>query len=249
MSLYDCAVTVAITGGIKMMRARAGLILAVLFVCVAFTGIAQDFQYMATGGGPGFGVFMPDLAQINDFLSGEGFPAFEDNVFLVGGRGGVEFVPGPSLGGGGWGAWVISRKDDIKAEYGMGLGGFDLGYAIGGSENAVVSIGLMMGMGGADLTLTGNPGSPLPVPLGIILEPTEQVYNSVFLMLAPHADMNLALFDWAGIRLQVGYLWSPLSYDWHDAGLPDAPNLALDGLYVQASLVFGGIFTMEADEE
>lgn len=232
-----------------MTTKRSCAVLGLLLVCIAILGVAKDSEYVASGGGPGIGIFMPDLAQINDFVEGAGFAPFEDSLFLIGGRGGVEFVPGPSLGGGGWGAWVISRQDDIKAEYGMGLGGFDLGYAIGGSENAVVSVGLLMGMGGADLTLTGNSSNPLPVPLGIILEPTEQVYNSIFLVLGPHVDMNLALFDWSGIRVQAGYLWSPLSYDWHDEGLPDAPNLALDGPYVQVSLVFGGIFGLNKDEQ
>ena len=138
---------------------------------------------------------------------------------------------------------------DLEAEYGMGLGGFDLGYAIGGSENAVVTVGLMMGMGGADLTLVGNPSLPAPVPLGIVPGPTERVYNSVFLVLVPYADMQIALLDWLSITVRAGYVWSPVSYDWHDAGLPDAPDLALDGLYVHATIAFGGIFGMNEDGE
>jgi len=228
-----------------MIANRFCLVLGFLLLCVAISGAAQEFEYVVGGGGPGIGAFMPDLAEINMFVSDAGFAPFEGNLFLIGGAGRGGLVPGPTFGGSGWGAWVTSTQGDLEAEYGVGLGGFDLGYAIEGSENAVVTIGLLMGMGGADLTLTGSPSNPIPVPLGIVPAPTEQVYNSVFLVLAPYADMQIALLDWVGISVRAGYVWSPLSYDWHDAGLPDAPNLALDGLYIHVTVAFGGIFGME----
>ena len=56
-------------------------------------------------------------------------------------RGGL--VPGLTFGGSGWDSCVTSTQGDLKAEYGGGLGGFDLGYAIGGSENTVATIGLV----------------------------------------------------------------------------------------------------------
>ena len=233
-----------------MARIRCWLILGTLLLCVAIAGSATEFEYLASGGGPSFGAFMPDLVEINDFLSGGGFAPFEGNLLLIGGTGGVAFAPGPTLSGGGWGAWATSTQAGLEAEYGVGLGGFELGYGVVGSENTVATIGLMMGMGGGDLTLTGNPVDPVPVPLGIIPEPTaEHVYNSIFLVLAPYADIQVNLLDFVGIRIRVGYLWSPLAYEWHDAGLPDAPHLALDGLYVHATVVFGSIFEMDDDEE
>jgi hypothetical protein len=66
---------------------------------------------------------------------------------------------------------------------------------------------------------------------------------------APYADMQVAVLDWLSISVRAGYVWSPLSYDWHDAGLPDAPNLTLDGLFVHATIAFGGIFGLEDDGE
>lgn len=232
-----------------MIANRSCLLLGILLLCVVISGAAQDFEYVVGGGGPGVGAFMPDLAEINGFVSGEGFAPFEGNLFLIGGAGRGGLVPGWTFGGSGWGAWVTSTQGDLEAEYGVGLGGFDLGYAIGGSDNAVATIGLLMGMGAADLTLTGNPGIPAPVPLGIVPAPTEQVYNSVFLVLAPYADMQISLLDWLSITVRAGYVWSPLAYDWHDAGLPDAPDLALDGLYVHVTVAFGGIFGLESDSD
>lgn len=66
---------------------------------------------------------------------------------------------------------------------------------------------------------------------------------------APYADMQIAVLDWLSISVRAGYVWSPLSHDWHNAGLPDAPNLALDGLYVHATIAFGGIFGLGDDGE
>jgi hypothetical protein len=228
---------------------RFRLALGFLFLCVAISGTAQEFEYVVGGGGPSVGAFMPDLTEISNFVTSAGFAPLDGNLFLIGGAGRGGLVPGPTFGGSGWGAWVTSTQGNLEAEYGMGLGGFDLGYAIGGSDNAVVTVGLTMGMGGAGLTLTGSPPTAIPVPLGIVPAPTEQVYNSLFLVLAPYADMQIAVLDWLSVSVRAGYVWSPLSYDWHDAGLPDAPNLALDGLYIQATIAFGGIFGLGDDGE
>lgn len=232
-----------------MMTKRSCLMVGFLFLCVAATGAAQEFDYVVGGGGSGIGTFMPDLTAINAFVTSAGYGPLEGNMFLFGGNGRGGLVPGFTFGGSGWGAWVTSTKGELQAEVGVGLGGFDLGYAIDGSENAVVTIGLMMGIGGADLTLTGSPPTAIPVPLGIMPAPAEKVFHSVFLVLAPYADMQIALLDWLSITVRTGYVWSPLSYDWHDEGLPDAPNLALDGLYIQATIAFGGIFGMGDDGE
>jgi hypothetical protein len=233
----------------RMIAKRLVMMLGLLVLGIAILGAAQEFEYVVGGGGPSVGAGMPNLTEISDFVTSAGFAPLEGNLFLIGGAGRGGLVPGPTFGGSGWGAWVTSTKGDLEAEYGMGLGGFDLGYAIGGSDNAVVTVGLTMGMGGAGLTLTGSPPTAIPVPLGIVPAPTEQVYNSVFLVLAPYADMQIAVLDWLSVSVRAGYVWSPLSYDWHDAGLPNAPDLALDGLYVHATIAFGGIFGMNEDSE
>ena len=102
-------------------------------------------------------------------------------------------------------------------------------------------------MGGSDLTLSGSPFLPVPAPMGIIPTPTENIYNSVFLVLAPYVEFQIMLLDWAGLSMRAGYVWTPISYDWHDEGLPDAPGLALDGTYVSVTLVFGGIIDVNGD--
>ena len=227
------------------MKASYAVFTGALLLCLALGAGAQDFELVVGGGGPSFGVFMPDIAAISGFVADSGFPALEGDLLLVGGLGRGGLVPGPTFGGSGWGAWITSTQGDLEVELGVGVGGFDLGYAIGGSENAIAAFGLLMGMGGADLKLEGVPGDPIPVPLGILPVPTEHVYNSVFLVLAPYAEFQLDLLDWVGVSLRAGYVWTPISYDWHDAGLPDAPSLALDGVYLSISVVFGGIFEAE----
>ena len=86
-----------------MRHARLRWLTAVLVV-TALTGVvhAQEPGYAFGGGGPGLGLFMPDLSEINAFVEGAGFPTFDGDLFLVGGGGRGGVVPGPVFGGAGW---------------------------------------------------------------------------------------------------------------------------------------------------
>jgi len=233
-----------------MVHARSQWLAAVL-IAVALAGAvgASEPEYIIGGGGAGFGLSMPDLAEINEFVDGAGFAPFGDRMMLIGGGGRGGFVPGPMFGGAGWGAWIESRRGNFHAEYGVGLGGFDMGYGIGGTERSVLTIGAVVGGGGAEVVLTED-----PVPTnqgigsrGVVVEPTRQVYDSAFAFVAPYLDVQIQLLDWMGFAVRAGYVLPLFELNGQDQGPLYAPALALAGPYVRVSVVFGAITAVDAE--
>lgn len=111
----------------------------------------------------------------------------------------------------------------------------------------MLTFGALLGGGGAELALTEYP--PIEslglAPRGIIVEPAQQTYDSIFAFVAPYADMQVQLLDWLGLGVRVGYVWAPFEVKWHDEELLDPPDLSTSGWYVSFSVVFGEIFSME----
>jgi|GEM_PF-698887 D-alanyl-D-alanine carboxypeptidase len=217
--------------------------LLISLLCIS--GWASDFAL--GGGGPGVGLFMPYLEEINTFLSSSSFPSLNDSLILVGGGGRGGLVPGLTFGGAGWGSWTEAQDGDLTASFELGLGGFDIGFTLGGNERSAVTLGLLLGAGGSTLEMTGVPG-PIPVPLtpsGIIPAPANQTYDSAFAVIAPYVDMQVHPFDWIGFNLRAGFVWTPLALHWQDEGLPNPPDLSPDGVYLRFSINFGGIFSLE----
>jgi len=226
-------------------RSRWILILLPL-IGLAVVGLAQDFSYAVGGGGPSLGAFMPNLTEINDFVEGNGFAPLTGSLFLVGGGGRGGLVPGLMLGGGGWGSWITSSDGDLKAKYAVGVGGFDLGFAVGGTERSVLTIGALLGVGGARLTLTGIP-NPVPlasVPRGIIPAPTRQEYDSAFPIIVPYVEMQIGVLDWVGLSIRAGTVWTPFEFNGQDEGKLNPPRLSPGGWYVRILIAFGAVIDL-----
>lgn len=218
------------------------LVGALLALLVGVVASAAEPRYGFGGGGPSIGLFMPDLSEINEFVTGIGYAPLDGSLFLIGGGGRGGLVPGPVGGGVGWGAWIESRQGNLHAEYGVGLGGLDVGYALSGNGSSALVVGMALGAGGAELVLTEPPAvQPLGAGShGIIVEPTQQTYDSLFGFVAPYVDAQIQLIDWIGLGIRAGYLWTPFEFNWSDTGDLDPPRLALPGIYVRVSVTFGG---------
>jgi hypothetical protein len=236
-------------GGVMRRSGELVLVGAILCAAVAVGVAATEPQIGFGGGGPGFGIFMPPLTAINTFVSEAGYAPFDGDLALIGGGGRGGVAPGPVFGGAGWGAWITSRRGDFNAEYGVGLGGFDAGYGVGGSSRSVLTVGTLLGAGGAEVILTEHTSVPLNglSPRAIVVEPTVQTYDCFFVFAAPYVDVQIQILEWMGFGLRAGYVWSPLEINWQDDGPLDAPSLAPSGLFIRFSIMFGGIGTIEDD--
>ncbi len=88
----------------------------------------------------------------------------------------------------------------FHAEYNVGLGGFDLGFAVGGDDRSVLTEGGLLGGGGSELILTKPADGTRPdrSPRARVVEPDKVVYESGFLFVSPYVDMRIQLLDWSG---------------------------------------------------
>lgn len=153
-----------------------------------------------------------------------------------------------AVGGMGWGGWVESNREELAASLSFGFGGFDIGYAVGGNSRSVLTIGTVLGGGGASLELFGYAPENGPedgtgcTSAGIIVEPTKLEYSTAFAAIQPYVDIQIQLLDWLGLAVRIGYLLAPIEISWGDAEIAlYSPDLNLSGPFVGFSLVFGGI--------
>ena len=203
--------------------------------------------------GFGFGgamamAFFPDMSEINAFLSENGLDPMGD--FLIGaggsGRGGV--IGGPSFGGIGWGLLAMSEGEDTHAELISAGGGFDLGAAVGGSEDSVLTLGVVLGAGANVLSLTSsfdedfNADDPDNVTTcGIVPVPISRELVHVNGFVQPYVSMSAQLLSWVGFEFRLGYIFPVVGMDVGDLlGIP-APSLEMSGPTVSCGFAFGGI--------
>ena len=203
--------------------------------------------------GFGFGgamamAFFPDMTGINTFMSENGLPSMGD--FLIGaggsGRGGV--IGDLVFGGIGWGMLTMSEGEDTHAEFISAGGGFDLGAAIGGSEDSVLTLGVVLGAGANVLSLTSSSNeafdgdNPDDVTIcGIVPAPTSRELVHVNGFVQPYVSMSAQLLSWVGFEFRLGYIFPVVGMDVGDlVGIP-APSLELSGPTVSFGFAFGGI--------
>jgi hypothetical protein len=238
-----------------MQRILSIVMLITLVVGVPFTGGAtgteNDGVEMGFGfGGAMLGLFLPELTAINDFLNGGGFAPL-DGVLLTaggGGRGGV--INGLSIGGIGWGGVDVSLQNSRKATLGAGFGGLEIGYAMGGNERSVLTLGGVIGAGGSDLKLWWlEPEDDDTCPgavKGIAPVLTDWTFRRGFVAVEPFISMHVQPCCWMGFELRLGYLLPLVGIDWACSDVNvSSPSLNLSGPVVGFSLTFGGIGTAE----
>lgn len=229
------------------------VVVVTLLVVLPFAGMAngdttQEPTIGFCRGGPMVGLFWPDLGEVNGFLIDHGFASLDEMLIAAGGGGRGGVIGDLVFGGIGWGGWVESNDDEMVASLSVGYGGFDIGYAVGGTSRSVLTIGAVLGGGGSSLELfgyapeNGSENDPECTPAGIIVEPTRLQFNTAFAAIQPYVDMQVQLLDWLGLGVRIGYLLAPFEISWGDAEIAlYSPDLNLSGPFVGFSLVFGGI--------
>jgi hypothetical protein len=212
--------------------------------------VARGFGF---GGAMGM-AFFPDMAGINTFMSENGLPSM--GSFLVGaggnGRGGV--IGDLVFGGIGWGMVACSEGEDTWAELVSAGGGFDLGAAIGGSEDSVLTIGIVLGAGANVLSLSSTFDDDSDdfddvTTCGIVPAPTYRELVHVNGFVQPYVSMSAQLLPWMGFEFRLGYIFPVVGMDVGDLiGIP-APSLEMSGPTVSLGFVFGGIGSSAEERE
>lgn len=232
------------------------LCLITVLVCIGAMGsslvmAAPVVRGFGFGGAMGM-AFFPDMTGINSFMSENGLPSM--GRFLVGsggnGRGGT--IGDLVFGGIGWGLMGFSQSDDFHAELVSAGGGFDLGAAIGGSEDSVLTIGVVLGAGANVLSLSSmfdddSDNLDDVTTCGIVPAPTNRELVHVNGFVQPYVSMSAQLLSWVGVELRLGYIFPVVGMDVGNlVGIP-APSLEMSGATVSLGFVFGGIGPSEEE--
>ncbi|MCJ7755431.1 MAG: hypothetical protein MUP13_12775 [Thermoanaerobaculales bacterium] len=195
-------------------------------------------------GGSSAGLLLPELGLVNAFLLDLGFAALPDMVWSAGGRGRGGLLHGLSIGGIGWAAGTSSQLEDRIAEFGVGFGGIELGYVVGGDQRSLLTVGLVLGGGGSSLTLReqvdGGGGCWPFSPCGIVVGPVTVTAASAFVAIEPFISFQVQPIPFVGFEVHLGYLLPIAGVEWGDLGV-DGPALRPEGPVIGFSLTWGAI--------
>jgi len=236
------------------MKRMLGLI--TVLVCIGAMGSSLVMAEPASRGF-GFGgamgmAFFPDMTGINTFMSENGLPSMGRLLVGSGGNGRGGTIGNLVFGGIGWGLMGFSQSDNFYAELVSAGGGFDLGAAIGGSEDSVLTIGVVLGAGANVLSLSGvfdDDSDDLDdvTTCSIVPAPTNRELVHVNGFVQPYISMAAQLLSWVGFELRLGYIFPVVGMDVGDlVGIP-APSLEMSGAIASFGFVFGGIGPSEEE--
>ena len=246
--------------------------IAALLSIVALTTFAQDEDSsgesnnfrrtkskVGGAGGfiPGWGLFKFD--EINKVLQSSGLPLIpkSEPMYLAGGEGYgyIMFLKNVRMGGRGIGGTISSTTFDKttnvtkSVDYRISYGGFLVDYVMPIGDRLDVSIGLTLGGGSVNITVTRDDGSgklwdDLWTEFGAntATKNKTQHLNGSFFALQPSANIEYALLRWFQIRVGVTYPYMTnaswkLEDDKDILGVPT--KLKPDGPVITGGIMFG----------
>lgn len=245
--------------------------IAALLSVVALTTFAQDEDSSSdsnnfrrtrskVGGAGGFtpawGLFKYD--EINKVLKSSGMDGMESGpMYLAGGEGYgyIMFLKNVRMGGKGIGGTISSTTYDKptnvrkNVDYRISYGGFLIDYVMPLGDRLDVSVGLTLGGGSVDITMSRDNGSfkqwnNIWTEFGRndSTTNTTQHLTGSFFALQPSVNIEYAILRWFQIRVGVTYPYMTngswkLENDKEILGVPD--KLKPDGPVITAGIMFG----------
>jgi hypothetical protein len=118
----------------------------------------------------------------------------------------------------------------------------DVGVAVGGDDQSVLTFGAVLGGGANILTVTNPLTEPEGwAPAGIVPGPVERELLHVGGFVQPYVSLAAQILPWMGFELRIGYFLPVFGVNLgDDLGIP-APSLDLSGPTVSLGILFGGI--------
>lgn len=230
---------------------RTLIILGLALMLTAVPGLAQDqtaeeesesepipMAEMGMGGGGALGGWMfLDNAELNTALNDAGYAPLPDGLLLKGGGGGGGLLRGFRFGGYGAGGEVYSASGGKRAMLSVGYGGFWLSYGLASEASYDLSVGLLIGGGGATLKLTDHQPEDFEDAIG---RPANTVLDRGFFALRPDVNVGVPVLPWLSLNVSGGYLVT-LGDDWsHEGTTLPGPPASFSGWTVHVMIQFGG---------
>ena len=224
------------------------IVVAGLLAAVQAAGGAEAAEPEAEagigGGGMAATLLFLDLSELNRVLEANGYGPLPDRVFLMGGGGFGGEVRGLRFGGLGVGGEASSILGDKVATLSLGFGGFLIEQGLFAGERYGLSLGTVIGGGGADLTLLDHRSTSFE---GAIADPPNIRLTRGFFALETHLGLDFALLDWLMLRVNLGYLWT-FGGPWKQDGLPlPGPPESFNAPLVRFMITFGGRGELEEE--
>ncbi len=211
---------------------------------------AQEAEPMAEeglgGGGPMPGLVLLDLAGLNERLEANGYAPLPEMVFVMGGGGYGGEVRGLRFGGLGWGGDATSLRGQKVATLSIGFGGLMIERGLFAGTGYSLSLGAVIGGGGADLDLLDHRSTSFDEAIS---NPANTTLTRGFFGVQAYAGLELMLLDWIILKVNLGYLWT-FGEPWQQGGLPlVGPPENFSAPLVQAMVAFGGRGRLEEGKE
>lgn len=189
------------------------------------------------GGGPSVGWLFLEMTVLNTLLEANGFAPLPEGMLLMGGSGGGGLLTGFRFGGWGAGGELSSVQGDRVARLSLGLGGFLLSYALFSHAMYDAAVGLLIGGGGAELTLLDHHSASFEEA---IRTPAHTVLERGFFLVQPQVSLVYRVLNWLSVKVSAGYMFT-VGGSWVQEGreLP-GPPADFNGWSVMVMAEFGG---------
>lgn len=200
------------------------------------------------GGGPLVSLIFLDLASLNGVLEANDYAPLSEEMRFFGGGGGGGLVQGFRFGGFGGNGEVVSvnTENGKRAALSLGFGGFLLSYGLASLGPADLTLGSLIGGGGATLTLTAHRPERFE---DAVARATNTVLTRGFFAVQPQTSLGVPVLSWLSLRISAGYLLT-VGSDWELDGieLPGPPE-HFHAWSVSVMVEFGGRGDGEQEEE
>lgn len=231
---------------------RRGLSILMLVSLISLPLVAVQAQEAVEGpeeglggGGPMPGLLLLDLAGLNERLEANGYAPLVEMVSVMGGGGYGGEVRGLRFGGLGWSGDATSLAGQKAATLSIGFGGVMIERGLFAGEGYSLSLGAVIGGGGADLDLLDHRSTSFE---DAIRNPANTSLTRGFFAIQTYAGLEFTLLDWIMLKVNLGYLWT-FGEPWQQAGIPlIGPPESLSAPLVQVLVTFGGRGTLEEQE-
>jgi len=232
-----------------MLRGKLIVLLALMvagLLVAAGQAAAEEPEGGIGGGGMAGTLLFLDLSALNQILEANGYGPLADRAFLMGGGGFGGEVQGLRFGGLGAGGEVSSVLGEKVAKLSLGFGGLFVERGLFAGERYSLSVGAVIGGGGADLTLLDHRLGSFEEA---IAEPSGMRFTRGFFAVETHLGLEISLLDWLMLKVNAGYLWT-FGGPWQQEGslLPGPPE-SLNAPLVRVMIAFGGRSKPESEEE
>jgi hypothetical protein len=230
----------------------------ILFLLVFYFLSSTNIAFAISGGigyfsfGLGYGTNFSDM---NKILKNETFPTISPGGIQLGG-GGFGIIKNITVGGEGYGFFVLSQPEakNLKISFGGGFGTFNFGYVVYNTKSFILSPFIGVGWGSNSITVQERTGETIQFDSGLLQGKNlkESIVSRGVFVLSAGVAGNFLTFgketakSFAGLILgfRLGYIFEPFGSKWKigDSEVKGIPSsFSLSRIFLNITIGGGGV--------